>query len=315
MPKRICILIPCYNEDLIINQSLDELFVFLQNLIENQLVAPSSFIAVVDDGSTDATWQNIREYHFQHPQYNLKAIRLSRNQGHQTALLAGMLHFQPHYDCVITLDADLQDDYRTIVEMVQLFQQNVEIVYGVRKKRKTDSFFKKYSAILFYKFMQWLGVSIIENHADFRLTSSKVVKYLEQFKETNLFLRGIYPLLGFCSACVYYDRLPRKQGKSKYSLAKMIAFALEGVTSLSVKPLRIVTWLGFSIFLISIALSLYALKSYLENKVVPGWTSTVLPMYLLGGIQLLGIGIIGEYIGKIYQEVKQRPRYFIENEI
>jgi len=310
------VLIPCYQEEEIIIDSLEKLTAYLNQLILENKIASSSFIGVVDDGSTDQTWQQILRFKENNPIFSIKAIRLSHNQGHQTALLAGMFQFLKHYDCVITLDADLQDDIRAIEEMIHLYsKEHKEIVYGVRQKRDTDSFFKKYSAQLYYKILLTLGVNIIENHADFRLTSARVVQNLQGYQESNLFLRGIYPMLGYPTATVYYNRNPRKAGNTKYPISKMIAFALEGITSFSIKPLRLVTWLGFGIFLVSLALSGYALWSYIVQKVVPGWTSIVLPMYLLGGIQLLGIGILGEYIGKIYQEVKRRPRYFIENEI
>jgi glycosyltransferase involved in cell wall biosynthesis len=242
----------------------------------------------------------------------IRGIKLSKNFGHQPALLAGMTECRRHSDCLITIDADLQDDPGVIRQMVEKYMEGFEIVYGVRRKRVTDSWFKRRSAEGFYRMMALMGVKIIFNHADFRLVSSRALDELEKFPEVNLFLRGIFPVLGFNHCEVYYDRLERNFGETKYSLARMLSFAFEGIYSFSVKPLQLITRLGFIIFFLSMGLMIYAVWGYLAGGAVPGWFSTVLPFYFLGGVQILCIGILGEYIGKIYKEVKRRPRYIVE---
>ena len=307
------IIMPCYNEEEILLKTDKKIGELVDRLIQTGVINNKSVIVFVDDGSSDTTWSQIRQIIENNE--NRVGIKLSRNFGHQPALLGGIAHIYKHVDCIITIDADLQDDITIIEEMVLKFTQGFDIVYGVRKKRTTDSYFKRKSAKGFYYFMKILGADIIEDHADFRLVGQKVCENLFLFGEVNLFLRGIFPLIGFNNTIVYYNRLERTDGKTKYPLSKMLAFALEGITSFSVKPLRIVSLIGISIFIISCFLALYSLTSYFYLGTVPGWTSITLPVYFLGGIQILCIGIIGEYLGKVYQEVKSRPRFIIETVI
>jgi glycosyltransferase involved in cell wall biosynthesis len=281
----------------------------LRHLIAQGKIAPDSRIYYVDDGSKDGTWELIET--LSRDNRHIAGIRLSRNHGHQNALLAGL--FTAPGDALISIDADLQDDVEAIDRMVDGLAKGAEIVYGVRESRDTDARFKRTTAQGFYRLMQILGVEVIYNHADYRLMSHRAVEALKDFREVNLFLRGVVPLLGFRSAIVYYKRAERYAGASKYPLKRMLAFALEGVTSFSVVPLRLIAALGVLVSALTIVLSIYVLGlRLLTNATVPGWTSIVLPMYLLGGMQLFCIGIIGEYLGKIYQEVKARPRYIIE---
>lgn len=282
----------------------------LDDMIADGIVSHSSYILYVDDGSLDTTWQILKDK--SESNEGIVGVKLSRNFGHQNALMCGMMNLRSDTDCVITIDADLQDDTSVIREMMKKYAEGSEIVYGVRSERKTDSFFKKTTALLFYKIIKLLGVDIIYNHADFRLVSSNALKQLEHFSEVNLFLRGVFPLLGFNCSTVEYDRLERDAGETKYTIGRMISFALDGVSSFSIKPLRFIAILGFLLFSVSVILSIYSLFSFFFGSVVPGWTSTTLSLYLLSGIQLLCLGVLGEYVGKIYQEVKQRPRYIIE---
>jgi glycosyltransferase involved in cell wall biosynthesis len=309
-PPSIGIILPCYNEDEILLKTDKKVGDVVSRLVQNGMISIESLIAYVDDGSSDNTWSIIKT--FTDFNNNRVGIKLSRNFGHQSALLGGIANLYKLVDCVITIDADLQDDIAVIEEMILQFTHGFEIVYGVRRKRTTDSYFKRKSAKLFYNLMTLLGTNIIEDHADFRLAGRRVCENLFLYGEVNLFLRGIFPLIGFNSTIVYYDRLERTDGETKYPLAKMLAFALEGITSFSVKPLRIVSLIGISIFFISCFLALYSIISFFYLGTVPGWTSITLPVYFLGGIQILCIGIIGEYLGKVYQEVKSRPRFIIE---
>ncbi|MEC3908038.1 glycosyltransferase family 2 protein [Tamlana sp. 2201CG12-4] len=304
------IILPCYNEQEILETTSKQLSILMQDLKDRGVICLSSFIVLVNDGSKDKTWDIISK--LSEINKHIIGIKLSRNFGHQNALLAGLKYSSTKSDCSITIDADLQDDIHVIEDMVNAFNQGNHIVYGVRKERKTDKFFKKQTAQYFYKVMKMLGVEIIYNHADYRLASSEVIKHLFRFEEVNLFLRGIFPLIGFKQKSVYYNRLERTAGETKYPLNKMIAFALEGITSFSIKPLRVVTQLGLLTFIISIILALYSLYSYLFLETVPGWTSITLPIYFISGVQLLCMGILGEYIGKLYKETKKRPRYIIE---
>lgn len=305
------IIVPCFNEAEIIARSADTLLGILETLIRKGKVKPASFLVFIDDGSTDRTWELISAK--ARESQSTKAIKLSSNRGHQFALLAGIESFAVSADALLSIDADLQDDVSVIEQMVGNYIAGSDIVYGVRKKRDTDSFFKRNTARAFYRLMRMLGVNIIANHADFRLISRPVSAALSQFTEDNIFLRGIFPSMGFNHSIVYYDRKDRIAGVSKYPFFKMLSFAWEGVTSFSIKPLRLVTLMGFSLFVISVIFAGYTVYSRYFLSVVPGWTSIVLPTLLLGGIQLLAIGIIGEYLGKIYQEVKRRPRYIIED--
>jgi glycosyltransferase involved in cell wall biosynthesis len=282
----------------------------LMEMITAGQISDNSYVCFVDDGSTDKTWQLVSDHASQSPK--IRGVRLSKNFGHQAALLSGLYYCKAQADCIISIDADLQDDVRVIPEMVDKYARGFEIVYGVRKKRDTDSFIKKITALGFYRLMHLLGVSIIYNHADFRLVSSRAVAELEKFSEVNLFLRGIFPIIGFNHCNVYYDRLERSHGQTKYPFRKMVSFAMDGIYSFSVKPLQIITRAGFLIFIASIFASVYALWGYFAGNTVPGWVSTVLPFYFLGGVQILCIGILGEYIGKIYKEVKRRPRFIID---
>jgi len=302
------IIVPCFNEEESLLKTLPVLLSLLQKLADRGKVGTDSFIGFIDDGSNDRTWDII----VKGASAKVRGVRLSCNCGHQRALLAGIEIFQGQAECLITIDADLQDDVDAIEEMLDRFREGYQIVYGVRRERSADSLFKRYTAHGFYRFMELLGVQIVYNHADFRLASRRVLQELVRFREVNLFLRGMFPLLGFRSTCVTYNRKERGEGESKYPLRKMLSFAWDGVTSFSIKPLRLISVMGFFLFIVSIFLCAYAILSYTLIGTVPGWASIVLPMYLLGGIQLLGIGIIGEYAGKIYAEVKQRPRFIIE---
>lgn len=310
---RLGIVMPCYNEEAALPETLRQMSSLLATAIQSGIVAPDSFIACVDDGSKDKTWEVIEKGVIADPL--VKGLKLSANVGHQNALLAGLMAFKNEADALISIDADLQDDIQAILLMIEEYKKGKDIVYGVRRKRDKDTFFKRNTALMFYSFMNKLGVRTVYNHADFRLTSKRVLDALEHFPEYNLFLRGLFPLITHNYSVVYYDRLERQAGESKYPLKKMLAFAWDGITSFSVQPLRLVTVLGISVFFFSLLLTVYALVSYFQHRVVVGWVSTVLPMYFLGGIQLFSIGVIGEYIGKIYREVKARPRYIVEKKI
>ena len=309
----IGIISPCFNEDLVLNQTSSQLNTIVNDLISRNIISEKSFIAFVDDGSNDNTWKIIEENSSKFS--TIKGLKLSKNVGHQNALLAGLLSYKGEADALISIDADLQDDIYVIEEMINKYVNGSDVVYGVRKERNKDSFFKRNSAQFFYYLMRKMKVNVVYNHADFRLCSKRVLNALEEYDEVNLFIRGIIPTIGFNQETVYYDRLERLAGKSKYSLFKMISFAWNGITSFSNYPLRLVTIIGFGIFFLCLIMSGYALFGLYTNNYVPGWLSTVLPMYFLGGVQLFCFGIIGEYIGKIYSEVKKRPRYFIDKKI
>jgi len=293
----------------VLPKTKEELTDLLHRLKQKGLVSEKSFICFVDDGSRDRTWELLEGY-TQEP--HIKALKLSRNFGHQNALLAGLFYAEGLSDAAVSLDADLQDDIGVVEKMCQKYLQGYEIVYGVRKRRDTDTFFKRVTAEGFYKVMRLMGVDIVENHADFRLMSKRALEWLKRFEEVNLFLRGIIPLLGLKSDIVYYDRKERFAGESKYPLKKMLSFAWDGITSFSVAPLRFITFLGVGVLVISLILALWALGAKLSGTAVSGWTSMMLIVLFLGGVQMLSIGIIGEYIGKIYKETKRRPRFFVE---
>jgi glycosyltransferase involved in cell wall biosynthesis len=305
----LAIVIPCYNEEEVLPETIKRLTVLLSEMIAQHAIAEHSYVLFVDDGSKDNTWEQIAKQSQADPFF--KGLKLSRNFGHQHALLAG-LHFADKTEIVVSIDADLQDDLEAIKAMVQSYKAGAEIVYGVRDDRGTDTFFKRNTALLFYKALSYMGVESVYNHADFRLMSQKALTAFKSFGESNIYLRGMVPMVGFRTDSVYYKRDKRFAGESKYNLKKMLALAWNGVSSLSIQPLRFVTFCGFVIFFISILLSVYALCSYLFFETSHGWTSTVLPIYFLGGIQLLCIGLLGEYVAKIYKEVKQRPRFIIE---
>lgn len=306
----LTIVVPCYNEEEVLPETVFRLSVVLDAMIADQLVASTSTVLFVDDGSKDATWSLIERFH--EANTFITGLKLARNAGHQSALLAGLMHAKTYSDCVVSIDADLQDDTDAIREFVVKFHEGYDIVYGIRQDRSSDTFFKRATAQGFYKMMTWLGVKIHYNHADFRLMSKRTLDNLENFQEVNLFLRGMVPLLGFPSTQVYYDRKERFAGESKYPLRKMLAFAFDGITSFSVTPIRFVTLMGFVLFLLSVLAGVYAIVGKLLGANVTGWTSLVLSLWFIGGVQLLALGLIGEYIGKIYKEVKQRPLFVIE---
>ena len=302
------LVIPCYNESEIIKLSIDAIDKKMQCLIDLGAVSKKSKAVFVNDGSKDNTLLLLKK----HKTKLMQIISLSANKGHQNALLAGLSYAKDKCDCAISLDCDLQDDIDLIDGFVESFKNGCEVVYGVRNDRKEDSFFKRFSATAFYRLMKILGVDIVYNHADYRLLSNRALGHLLEFSEVNLFLRGIVPLLGFKSQNLYYKRSARVAGQSKYPFFKMLSFAIDGITSFSVKPLRILTILGAMIALFSFCVGVWALITKAMGEAVSGWTSMVVSMYFLGGIQLLGLGIIGEYIGKIYRETKRRPKFFIE---
>lgn len=304
------LVIPCYNEEEVLPETSKRLTAKLGAMIEMGLISEDSKIVFVNDGSKDRTWQLIRQYHEENPM--IQGINLSRNKGHQSALLAGLMTVKEYCDMAISMDADLQDDVDAIDQFVEKYYEGCEVVYGVRSERKTDSFFKRASAQSFYKLMLHMGVEIVYNHADYRLMSRRALDEMEGFKEVNLFLRGIVPLIGFQSGVVTYERHERFAGESKYPLKKMLNFAFDGITSFSVKPIRMVTTLGIIIFAISILMLIYFLITWCIGWTVPGWTSIVVSVWAIGGLQLLAIGIIGEYIGKIYMETKARPKFIVQ---
>jgi len=309
MPLRVYFVIPCFNEEEMLPFTIQKMGEKLQSLIEKELISDKSKVVFVDDGSRDRTWDLIKAAA---EDERFLGVKLSRNCGHQNALMAGMSYAVKFADCIITLDADLQDDINVIDEFIQKYKEGYEIVYGVRSSRKTDTFFKRFTAEGFYKLMKAFGVEIVFNHADYRLMSKRAVQYLLQFEERNLFLRGMIPLIGLKSTVVYYERLERVAGKTKYPLKKMLSFAFEGITSFSVKPIKYITTAGFLMFLLSFLILIYAIVQKLRGQAVTGWTSLTISIWFIGGLQLVALGLIGEYIGKIYKEVKRRPLYFIE---
>lgn len=310
MKTNLWFVIPCYNEDQILEHTIHQIDYLVNDLQRQVLISEESKVVLVDDGSKDNTWSIISRKSREDSRYI--GIKLSRNKGHQNALLAGMTYASGKCDCIISMDADLQDDINVVPKFLEAYQQGYQIVYGVRNNRDTDTKFKKNTASLFYKFMKFLGAETVDNHADFRLMSKQALQALSEFKEANLFLRGIVPLIGLKSTVVYYERQERLAGETKYPLKKMISFAMDGITSFSVKPLRVISLLGIICSGLSTLGLLYALISYIANVTVPGWTAIVCSIWLLGGVQLLCLGVVGEYIGKIFSEVKQRPRFIIE---
>ncbi len=308
----LSIVVPCYNEEEVLPETAKRLTGLLGRLQHSGKISENSKIYFVDDGSKDRTWEVIEALSGTYPAVH--GLKLSRNRGHQNALLGGL--FTAEGDALVSIDADLQDDIDAIEEMVDAYHEGYDIVYGVRKARTTDTPFKRATAEGFYKLMHLMGVDIVFNHADFRLMSRRAVEELKQYPEVNLFLRAMVPLIGYPSTQVYYDRAERFAGESKYPLKKMLAFAWDGITSFSVVPLRLITATGFIIFIASILISLWAVGIKLfTDDAVPGWASTVLPIYFIGGIQVFSIGIVGEYIGKMYLETKRRPRFIIEKSV
>lgn len=309
-PQVLYLVIPCYNEEAVLPETAKRLKEKMTRMMEEKMIAPNSRVAFVDDGSKDKTWELITTLHEKDPLFS--GVKLSRNKGHQNALLAGLMTVKEKADMVISMDADLQDDINVIDQMVEKYYEGHDVVYGVRNSRKTDTAFKKLTAQGFYKFMKLLGVEIVYNHADYRLMSRRALEGLAEFKEVNLFLRGIVPLIGYSSCTVEYERGERFAGESKYPLKKMLAFAFEGITSFSVKPIRMITALGFLIFSISIIMLVYFLIVYLLGKTVAGWTTIAISVWAIGGLQLLALGVIGEYVGKMYMETKARPKFIVE---
>ena len=307
------IVVPCYNEEEVLYETTKRLKVKLKEIIKSKKVSNQSRVMYVNDGSKDKTWDIIKEINNNEELFT--GISLSRNRGHQNALLGGLLTAKNYADVVISMDADLQDDIDAIEKMIDKYHEGNDIVYGARSTRKKDSFFKRFTAETFYKLMKYLGVDCVYNHADYRLTSKKVLDEFSNFKEVNLFLRGMFPLVGFKSDIVYYERNERYAGNSKYPLKKMLNFAWDGITSFSVKPLRLICVLGFIILFISVAIMIYSIIRKLTGNTVPGWTFLSISIWFIGGIQMISIGIIGEYIGKIYQETKRRPRYIISENL
>jgi polyisoprenyl-phosphate glycosyltransferase len=306
----LTIVVPCYNEEEVLPETIRQLRNLREELIAEHLVSPESTLLFVDDGSGDETWDIIYKASLRYPE--VKGLKLARNAGHQNALLAGLFAAKTRSDCIVSIDADLQDDISVIRDFVQKFHEGYEIVYGVRNKRDTDTLFKRHTAQWFYKLMRAMGVDLVYNHADYRLMSRRAVEELERFEEVNLFLRGIVPLLGFRSTTVYYDRKERFAGKTKYPLKKMIAFALDGITSFSITPIRIISLIGFVSFFVSLLFGAYFLLLKFTGHTQTGWTSLITSIWFLGGLQLIAFGLIGEYIGKIYKETKRRPRYIVD---
>ncbi|SFT33129.1 Glycosyltransferase involved in cell wall bisynthesis [Lachnospiraceae bacterium XBD2001] len=302
--------IPCYNEEEVLPETTKRLRVKLHQMIDGGVISELSRIVYVDDGSKDDTWNLIMSYHAENDL--VCGIKLSRNRGHQNALWAGLSTVKDHCDMAISIDADLQDDIGVLDQFVLEYEAGHDVVYGVRSARKKDTVFKRLTAEGYYKLLSHMGVEIVYNHADYRLMSRRAIEALMEYKEVNLFLRGIVPMIGFPSSTVYYERDKRFAGKSKYPLKKMLAFAFDGITSLSIKPIRFITTLGFLLFVVSMIFMVYFLIGAFVGHTVPGWSTLVISIWALGGLQLLAIGIIGEYIGKIYLETKGRPRFCVD---
>lgn len=306
----LAIVVPCYKEEAVLHETHKRLSQLLDQLIEEKQIASDSYVLYVNDGSTDQTWPIIQDL-YQHESYAC-GLNLAGNVGHQNALMAGLDLVKDYCDIAVSIDADLQDDILVIAEMVRRYKEGYDIVYGVRKERKTDTWFKRETAQAFYRLMNMMGVKTVYNHADYRLMSKRALQQLARFRERNLFLRGLVPLIGYQTTCVYYNRSKRWAGESKYPLKKMLDFAIDGITSFSVKPVRMIFWLGCVFILIGIGVTIWTLYTHYIHDTVPGWASLIISIWLVGGFILAALGIVGEYIGKIYIEVKDRPRYNIE---
>ena len=313
MPDILYIVVPCYNEEAVLPETAKRLGLKLKKLIEDKIVSDKSRVMFVNDGSKDKTWEIIKALHKDGGIFT--GVNLSRNRGHQNALLAGLMTAKDKADVTISMDADLQDDINAADEMLKEYYGGCDIVYGVRSKRKTDTFFKKFTAEAFYRVMNFLGAETVFNHADYRLMSKRALEGLAEFREVNLFLRGIVPMIGYKTSSVYYERTARFAGESKYQLKKMISFALEGITSLSSKPIRYITIIGFLIFAVSILMLINFIVRWAIGATVPGWASVICSVWAIGGLIMLSLGIIGEYIGKIYLEAKARPKYIIKEDL
>lgn len=313
MKEILYLVIPCYNEEEVLQETAKRLLEKVNNMISKEMISKESKILFVNDGSKDKTWSIIEELHTKDNIFS--GINLSRNRGHQNALLAGLMTAKEYADMTISLDADLQDDEEVIDKFVEQYYEGSDVVYGVRSSRKTDTVFKRSTALIFYKLMRGLGVNIVYNHADYRLMSKRALEGLSEFTEVNLFLRGMVPLVGYKYSVVEYERHERFAGESKYPLKKMISFALDGITSLSIKPIRLISGLGFAIFFVSVIALLYTFIAKFTGNTITGWTSLTISIWMLGGVQLLCLGVIGEYIGKIYNETKRRPRFIIADKL
>ncbi len=310
---RLAIVVPCYNEEPVLPDTTKQLSKLLEQYVSKGIVSSDSFVLYVDDGSRDNTWKLIEEA--SNDSKYIQGLKLAGNVGHQNALLAGLMTVRDEIDAAVSIDADLQDDINVIEEMVSKYKAGCDIVYGVRSARKKDTFFKRFTAQGFYRVMNLMGAKSVYNHADFRLMSSRALDALSGYKERNLFLRGIVPLIGYNTDSVYYERKERMAGESKYPLKKMISFAFDGITSFSIKPMNFIMGTGLFMVLLAIVAAIYALISYSTDNVVSGWTSLILSVWFIGGMILFSIGIVGQYIGKIYIEVKERPRYIIEKRL
>lgn len=304
------VVIPCYNEEDVLLETAERLRKKMRCLMETEKIGAESKVVFVNDGSRDRTWELIQKLHEGDRLYG--GINLTRNRGHQNALLAGLMTVKEYADMVISMDADLQDDIDAMDDMIEKYLNGIDIVYGVRSSRAKDTVFKRASAEAFYKAMKFLGADTVFNHADYRLMSKRAIEGLAEFKEVNLFLRGIIPLIGYSSDFVYYERGERFAGESKYPLKKMLSFAVEGITSLSIKPVRLITILGFCIFFVSIIMLIYSFIRHFMGATIVGWTTLMVSVWAIGGLILLSLGIVGEYVGKIYLETKERPRFLVE---
>ncbi len=311
--KKLYIVIPCYNEEEVLPETTKRLTEKMKSLISKKIISKDSRVMYVNDGSKDKTWEIIKKTNEENKLF--VGLNLSRNRGHQNALLAGLMTAKNYADIVISMDADLQDDIDAVDKFIEEYDKGNDVVYGVRSKREKDTFFKRFTAESFYKLMKKMGVDIVFNHADYRLMSKRALDALEKYEEVNLFLRGIVPLIGFKSSTVMYERNERFAGESKYPLKKMLAFAFDGITSFSIKPIRMILNIGIIMFVISVILMLYSLIRYIGGNTVSGWTFISISIWLIAGVQMLSLGIVGEYIGKIYSETKKRPRFIIAEEL
>ena len=307
---KLYVVVPCYNEEAVLPETSKRMLELFHKMTDDGLISNKSRIVFVDDGSRDGTWDIISSLTHEHRE--IAGIKLARNAGHQNALFGGLMTVKDECDCAVSIDADLQDDINVIPEMVKNFKNGYDVVYGVRNKRNTDTFFKRTTAVAFYKLMNLMGVKIVFNHADFRLMSKRALDVLADFPERNMFLRGMVPLVGFKSTSVYYDRAERFAGESKYPLKKMLSFAFDGITSFSISPVRIISAFGAIVCVFAFIMAVYALVEKLLGNTNAGWASLMMSIWFIGGVQLLAVGLIGEYIGKLYKEVKRRPRYIIE---
>ena len=313
MITTLYIVVPCYNEEAVLPETSSRLSIVMRDMIERKVISEKSSILFVNDGSSDNTWQIIKELHVGDSIF--KGLDLSKNKGHQNALIAGLMEAKQYADAVISLDADLQDDVNAIEAFVEKYHEGFDVVYGVRSSRKKDTFFKKFTAETFYKLMKLLGVDIVFNHADYRLMSKRALEGLEEYKESNLFLRALVPEIGYPSTTVEYERNERFAGDSKYPLKKMFGFAFDGITSFSIRPIRIVASCGILFCFVAVVIALWAVIEKIMGNTVSGWASIMVSIWFVGGALLLGLGIVGEYIGKIYKEVKKRPRYIIKERL